>query len=115
MYYRPVLNGFEASWFCPERRGWLQTLIAILDLAGTRIRELERSEGRPACTIVAVTALSRPEDIKRGIEEQVGCVPWPKCGLLTACSQLFDRCGMDSWLTKPVARATLIAELALRL
>jgi len=28
-------------------------------------------EGRLACTIIAVTALSKPEDVKRGIEEQV--------------------------------------------
>lgn len=33
-----------------------------------------------------MTALSRPEDIKRGIEEQVGSVRRQKCGLLTVLS-----------------------------
>jgi hypothetical protein len=43
----------------------------LTSFAGTRIRELERLEGRLACTNIAVTALSKPEDVKRGIEEQV--------------------------------------------
>lgn len=69
---RPVLNGFEASQSASSRLYQLGTPADCTPgpcLAGVRIRELERLEGRPACTIVAVTALSKPEDVKRGIDE----------------------------------------------